>query len=144
MTGSPPAGKTLERAPRSARLGSAGGKFLGSLIGDEPVFDVRKTCTKVDVGSWFFKRPVWIGFLDREILLFAKGRRPYAERIPFAELQASEYNHVTGQLILAPSDTASIKNLKLPPLAARDILAHIHGERIPGDRVSRVSGERGA
>jgi len=118
--------ESLGRAARVARLGSARGRFLDSLIDEKAVLHVLKTDTKVDVGSWLFKRRVWICLLEMEILLFATGRRPYLERIPLAQLQRSTYNHVTGEVVLSPFESAQVQGLKVMPLCGLQILAHIH------------------
>ena len=107
----------LDPTERRARLGRAR-RFAESVTGQESVFHVRKTDTKVDVGYWLGKRRVWACLLKQELLLLAWGRRPYVERIPLAKLRESRYNHLTGQLLLAPIERAAVKALKLPPLAA--------------------------
>ena len=115
----------LDHAERRARLGAARWRFVESVVSDAPIFDVRKTGTKVDVGYWLGKRRIWLCVLEREMLLFALGRRPYVERIALQELGETQYNHVTGELVLAPAETASVGALKLAPLAALEILAHL-------------------
>ena len=123
----------LDNASRLDRLGSARGEFLQSMIGDAPVFHVERTRTRVDVGQWFGKVAVWISILENEMILFAVGRRPFAERIAFDELSESQYNHVTGEVVLAPNEASAIKSLKLPPLAALDVLAYLfRGENQDG------------
>ncbi len=122
----PPANtKPLDCAAQSNRLGRAAGRLLETQLGGEDVFFLLKTRTKVDVGNWFFKRQVRICMLAREMLLFAPGKRPYAERIPFDRLGGSEYNHVTGEVMLLPADDALVERLRVPPLAGLNVLAHI-------------------
>jgi hypothetical protein len=115
----------LDPAEQRRRLGGARQRFVESIIGQASVFHVRRTDTKVDVGYWLGRRRVWACLLERELLLFARGRRPYVERIPLAALRESRYNHVTGELVLAPTETIAVKTLKVPPLAALEILAQI-------------------
>ena len=123
----------LDSASRLDRLGSARGEFLQSMIGDVPVYHLGKTGTKVDVGHWFGKGAVWISILENEMILFAAGRKPFAERIAFDELNESRYNHVTGEVVLAPTETIALGTLKLPPLAALEVLAYIYcGENQDG------------
>ena len=117
--------KPLDPAARLARLGWAGRRFLDSVIGEATVYYLRKSGSKIDVGSWFLKRPVWTCLLDREMLLFALGTRPYLERIPLEDLQQSQYNHVTGEVVLAPARSARVKGLKMSPLEALEVLSHI-------------------
>jgi len=125
MTPSPPNMKPLDSATLSARLGSAGGRFLDSAVGNSPVYFVQKSRTKVDVGSWLLKRPVWVCLLQRELLLFASGSKPFVERIPLEDLHQSQYNHVTGEVVLAPAASAGVSRLKIPPLEALEVLSHI-------------------
>ena len=93
---------------RRARLGRLR-QFVESVVGEAGVFHVCKTATKIDVGYWLGKRRVWACLLEKDLLLCARGRRPYVERIPLAELRESRYNHVTGQLVLAPIEAAAVK-----------------------------------
>ena len=116
----------LDRAGRRARLGGARRRFLDAAVGDEPVFGVVKTGARVDVGSWLRKRRVTACLLKRDLFLFAPGKRAYAERIPFDELRESQYNHVTGEVMLAPAESSQVKRLKATPLAGLKILAHIY------------------
>ena len=116
----------LDEAAREARVGASRIEFLDSLVGEEPVFGLLKTRTRTDTGNWFFKRPVWACTLAGELLLFAKGKRPYAERVPFDKLGASTYNHVTGELMLAPADGLRVTRLKMPPMEGLQVLAHVH------------------
>ena len=118
-------GDPLQRAARLAPLGGARRRLLDRLIGDAAVCCLLKSGTKIDVGSWLCKRRVWACLTDREMLLFAAGRRPYAERIPLEQLGQSEYNHVTGQLVLAPVQSQRVGGLKLPPLAALQVLSYL-------------------
>ena len=121
----PDEGDPQHRTAQSARLGGAHRRLLDRTIGDAAVRCLLKSGTKIDVGAWFFKRRVWTCLTDREMLLFAAGKRPYLERIPLEQLGQSEYNHVTGQLVLAPVQSQRVGGLKLPPLAALQVLSHI-------------------
>ena len=116
----------LDDAGQRACLGRSRTRFVRSIVGDAGVFYVQKTDTKVDVGYWLGKRRVWVCVLEKEMLLFARGRRPYVERIPLGQLGGSGYNHVTGEVLLAPIETATVKALRVTPLAGLQILAHIH------------------
>jgi hypothetical protein len=116
----------LDHTGRHAQLGAARCRFLDAAIGDEPVFGVVKTGTRVDVGSWLYKRRVTACLLEHDLFLFATGKRPYTQRIPFDELRESQYNHVTGEVMLAPAESPQVKRLTVPPLAGLKILAHIN------------------
>ena len=115
----------LNSDQRLARLGEARVRFLESLIGDRDVYHVQRTGTKVDVGYWTGKRRVSSCLLDDVLLLFAVGRRSLVEQIPFHELRDSQYNHVTGELVLAPIEITKVQTLKVPPLAALEMLTNI-------------------
>ena len=115
----------LDDSARTDALSPARNQFLASLIGPEPVFHLQITQTKLDVGAWFFKQPVCAGMLEDELLLFAPGKLPYVERVPFGELSQSEYNHVTGEVVLAPFEGTRVSSLKMPPLEGLQVLAQI-------------------
>jgi len=123
----PPANTNpLDRRARSRRLGRARRRLLESLVGDEAVYYARRTRTKVDVGAWLRKGRVCICLMAGEAVIFAKGKRPYVERTPLTRLRQSRYNHVTGELMLAPDAAPEISGLKIPPLEGLQILAQIH------------------
>ena len=125
MTPTESTAKPLDSATLSARLGGAGGRFLDSLIGRSTVCYLQRSRTKVDVGSWFLKQPLWVCLLEREMLLFAAGSKPFMERIPLENLHQSQYNHVTGEVVLAPADSARVKGVRMSPLEAVEVLSHI-------------------
>ena len=114
----------LDSEQRLACLGEARDQYLRDLIGNRDVYLVQQTGTKVDVGYWMGKRRVWTCLLDNEMLLFALGRVNFFDRIPFSELRDSQYNHVTGEIVLAPIEITKVQTLQVPPLAALEILAH--------------------
>lgn len=91
----------------------------------EHISRVVRTGTRVDVGSWICRRRVWACVLEGELLLVAHGRRPYVESVPFEGLTASLYNHVTGELVLAPAEGARVTRLRLSPLEALELLGCI-------------------
>lgn len=128
----PPANTTpLDRRARRRRLGRSRRRILESLVGDQPVYYAGRTRTKVDVGAWLRKGRVCICLSDGEAVVFADGRQPYVARIPLQRLRESKYNHVTGELTLAPDAAAGISGLKVPPLEGLQILAQIHRRNIP-------------
>lgn len=125
--------KPLDATSRRQRLGSTRDDFFQSVVGEAPVFFLEETGTKIDVGHWLAKRKVWISIVEGEVILFAIGRRPVVERIGFEDLNESRYNHVTGELVLSPAWTLTVRELDLPPLAAREVLAQInHGDHDDG------------
>lgn len=88
--------------------------------GADLVFPTR---TRTDVGYWLGKRRVWGCVWPDRLMLFSYGRRPFIESIPTRELGESRYNHVTGEVLLAPAEHASCIRLKLAPLEGYDVLS---------------------
>ena len=123
----PPANTApLDRARMRRRLSGAERRLAESLASGRGVFAVAPTGTKVDVGRWLGKRRICACVLADEMVLLAPGRRPYAESIALADLQASRYNHVTGEVMLAPATGARLRRLKLAPLEGLQLLAQIY------------------
>jgi hypothetical protein len=116
----------LDRAARATQLGYGQLRMLDSLVGDQPVYHVQRTGTKIDVGGWFGRGRICICLSAGEAVLFAEGKRPYVARIPLQRLGQSRYNHVTGELMLAPDAAPRVSGLKIPPLEGLQILAQIH------------------
>lgn len=80
-----------------------------------------RTRSTVDVGFWLGKRRIWFGILPGQIVLFALGKRPYFTQAPISQLHLSRYNHVTGELLLAPYAESS-HNLAIQPREAYLVL----------------------
>ena len=123
--------------------------MLQEILGDEDVYLVLRSATRIDVGGWLGGGRVCLAVTDDSLLLVAVRRvawasrlcgeptthgrdaratrgGSYLERIPLAELFESTYNHVVGELLLAPAAGARLRRLKLPPLDAYRLLAQIH------------------
>ena len=104
--------------------------LLESILDETDLYCVERTGTTIDVGSWIKKRRVCACATNFELVLIAAGREAYAERIPFSNLYQSEYNHVTGEVALAPAVDTQISGLKMEPLKAMAFLALIHKENM--------------
>ena len=144
----PPRSEPLAGGEAFAALSAAQRAAAEKLLAGEDVFVVARTRTRTDVGSWLGGSTVVADALAGELLLLAAPRCPlafllrllrldrrfpppgepvaYTQRIPFSGLAGSTYNHVTGQLLLAPAETARVRRLKLPALDAYQLLAQIH------------------
>lgn len=96
------------------------------LIGLQDILWLMRTNTKVDVGMWFRKRRLYVCLLSHKLVLFANGRKPCAETIPLTELRESRYNHVTGEVVLAPTEGMRINRLKMSPRNGFQLLAQIY------------------
>jgi len=123
-TSAPTTDAPPDSARRRSRLGTAR-RLLESAIGKGAVRELHETGTKVDVGYWLRKRRVWLCLTDSEVVLFAWGKQPYLDRIPLSQLGESQYNHITGELVLAPAGGVSVPTLRMAPLAALDVLAQL-------------------
>ena len=95
-------------------------------LGEEPVYHAVRSETGVDVGQWFGVGTVWVLALNDEMLLFAAGKRPFVERVPYAEVQKSIYNHVTGEVVLAPGHGLRVERIAVPPSEGYQLLAQIY------------------
>jgi hypothetical protein len=123
VTGQPP--KATDPAPAAgarAALSKAERAFLDKLAAGQSVAALVRTGTTVDVGEWFRRgRVVGVCWGD-EWVMFAVGRRPFVERIPTRALTASVYNHLVGELVLAPAPEARLKQLRMSPVEAGRVL----------------------
>ena len=97
--------------------------------GETPIV-LLKTSSTMDVGQWFLNGRVWIACFAERVVMFAAGKRPYAEEIPVAELAKSFYNFLTGELALAPALAAKVRRVKLAPLDANIILEQINRKEV--------------
>lgn len=80
-----------------------------------------RTHTRVDTGSWWGKRKLWVFATPQRLTLVATGPKPYVhvlERETFCE---SFYNHITATVTLAPYD-GQTKSLRIPPAPAWRLL----------------------
>ena len=96
----------------------------------QALFFLARSDTRVDVGHWFSRGALWVAAADDGLLLFAHGRRPYLEKIPFRFLGQSLYNHVTGEVVLSPALEARTQTLRFPPVEGYQLLAQIYGGQI--------------
>ena len=97
--------------------------------GEVPIV-VLETGTTADVGQWFCNGRAWLACFAGRVAVFAAGKRPYCEEIPRAELGQSFYNFLTGELALAPAPAAQLRQFKIPPLEAQQILEQINRKEV--------------
>ena len=90
-----------------------------------------RTGTRVDVGLWWRKRPLWLCVLEDEILILAVGRRRYSERVSIADCQNSHYNPTSGELVIEPSDALRFPRLKMPSSQALNVLKFLKHNSTP-------------
>jgi hypothetical protein len=82
----------------------------------------------VDTGGWGLNPRLRAAVRGGELVLFAPGKRAFVETLPVAALGESRYNHVTGELVLAPAPEAQVRRLKVPPVEGQELLEAIQGK----------------
>lgn len=92
----------------------------------EPTFVLVKTKSVIDTGGWFANGRIWIAALKSDLILMAAGKKPMLERIPFLHIQESLYNHVTGELVLAPPRGIRTTSVAMTPIDGYQFLAQIY------------------
>lgn len=112
-----------------AQMRAAERRIYDEICGKDQVFLVLRSPTKVDVGSFLRKSRVWLCAAASDLVLFAAGHKPLLLRIPYAHLQQSLYNQVTGELVLAPDRKYPLSHVELSPVQGYQLLAQIfHGK----------------
>jgi len=101
-------------------------EFLRDLCSSAPLYALLCSGSKVDVGLWMRRGRIRVACLESELLLFAFGPKPFSERYALADLRGSIFNHITGELVLAPADGMPMRTLRLPQQDALQLLAQIY------------------
>ncbi len=123
----PPVTEELEYETSSFQLlGDPEKRLAEELFQADPVYTLDKTETTADVGHWLSNGIVWAATTADRLILFAAGRRPYVEEIPFGMLRKSVYNQVTGEIVLGPAKDLKTTKLRMPPAPAYQLLAQIY------------------
>ncbi len=110
---------------RTASLSKAEKALMDEAVAGENVVWLVRTGTRVDVGRWLSKKRVWLCLLPGRLVLFASGKRSVVESALVPELGQSRYNHVTGEIMLAPADNLTNSELRLRPLDGFELLSQI-------------------
>ena len=105
-------------------------RLLEEARGPDPLILVLLSETMVDVGQWIWKSRLWLGATPTDLLAVAVGRHPFLQRIPFRHIQESLYNHVTGELVLAPNRQFRLNRIQLAPLEGYQFLAQIYRDSL--------------
>ncbi len=113
-------------------LAPAGRKLLAEISGMEGVMMLVKSDTRVDTGGWFRRGEIWVCALPRELALFAAGRKPFLQKTPYEHLRESIYNHVTGEVVLAPARGLKQHVFQVPPVEGYQLLAQIYNNNKKG------------
>ena len=112
-----------------ALLSGAEQRLLDEACSGSPFFLLIRSATKVDTGHWFRRAPVWVAALADRLVLLAWGAKPWFDAIPFRHLKQSLYNHVTGEVVLAPASGLRIDRFKIAPADGAQILAQIYASK---------------
>ena len=94
---------------------------------DDPLLAVRSR-TRLPTGLPLWPQRVWLVLQGGQLVLLAAGRRPLQAAAPLSDLSDSRYNHVTGELLLAPGPTLPVHAIRISPLQADEILRRIANE----------------
>lgn len=103
-------------------------KLLKDVCANEQVLLLLKSDSRTDTGSWLRGGRVWVCTTLKEIVLLASGRKPFFQKTPFPVLRESLYNHVTGEVVLAPAGDLRLNRFKVPPLDGYQLLAQIYDQ----------------
>lgn len=114
----------LDNAVVWRTLGSRRRALVARAANDEGVTLLERTGSRIDTGSWFGKRRVWLAFTPMAMVMVATGPQPLCARILLAELSQTQYNVVTGDVVFAPTEPP-LRQVSLSPVAAARVLAQI-------------------
>ena len=68
---------------------------------------------------------------ETELTLHASGPRPFTATAPLADCRASRYHHATGELVLEPAESLTIRHLRIPPQDALGVLRILKSPTTP-------------
>jgi hypothetical protein len=90
-----------------------------------------KTRTHIDTGRWFRRSPIHLNLTESSLTLHADGPRPFTATVPLADCHASRYHHPTGELIIEPAESLPIRNLRISPQEALQVLRSLQPSPTP-------------
>lgn len=96
--------------------------LLQSEIGTTTVRMEVRTRTLIDVGLWWWRRPLWLCVTGRELVLLAVARRRYCERVPLAACREVRYNPASGELVITSHPALRFPRLKIPASTALEVI----------------------
>ena len=108
--------------------------LLADICGADPIMILLKTDSTADTGNWLRPGRVWAAATANDLVLLASGRKPFLQKAPFAYLHESLYNHVTGELVLAPNRGWKLDHVAMPPLDGYQLLAQIYSQQTQGEK----------
>ena len=118
QSSSAPSGVSGSEACSLPQLTKAEALLLSEVADGRPVTAAIRTATTVDVGEWFRRGRVVGARVADEWVMVAAGKIPFVERVAVRDLTSTVYNHIVGELVLAPAPGARLRQLKMSPLDA--------------------------
>ena len=125
---------TEHTAEIRALMAPAAQRLLADICGTAPVLILLKTDSTTDTGNWFRQGRVWAAATAGDLVLLASGRKPFFQKAPLAYLRESLYNHVTGELVLAPNRGWKLDRVAMSPLDGYQLLAQIYSHQTQGEK----------
>lgn len=125
---------TERTAEIRALMTPAAQRLLTDICGVAPILILLKTDSTTDTGNWFCQGRIWAAATAEDLVLLASGRKPFFQKAPFIYLRESLYNHVTGELVLAPNRGWKLDRVALPPLDGYQLLAQIYSHQTQGEK----------
>jgi len=104
------------------KMNAAERQLFEAALGDQQPKLVVRTQTRIDTGKWLGRSAVWLCVTGQQVVLFAVKKRHWIERASLADAEASWYCHVTGELVIEPTDQLTFGRLKLSPTEALGVL----------------------
>jgi hypothetical protein len=104
-------------------------RLLEEACAGKPFFLLLRSATRVDTGHWFRRSPVWVAALADRLVLVAWGKTAWVDAVPYRHLKQSLYNHVTGEVVLAPAPGLRLDRFRVAPLDGVQVLAQIYAHK---------------
>ena len=96
--------------------------MLESTVAAESVRMKVRTRTCIDVGLWWWQKPLWLVITDHTLVIFAISRRKYVEQVPIACCSNVHYNPASGELVISSLPALRFPRLKMPASTALEII----------------------
>ncbi len=101
-------------------------RLLEEACAGKPFFMLLRSQTRIDTGHWFRRSQVLAAAQADSLALFAWGRNAWVDIVPYRHLKQSLYNHVTGEVVLAPAPGLRLDRFRASPMDGVQLLAQIH------------------
>lgn len=122
----------------AADLNSREQHLLNAEIGDTEVLQQVRTRTCIDVGLWWWWRPLWLCVTAKEVLILAVARRCHFERVAIAACHDVRYNPASGELVISSQPALRFPRLRMPASTALEVTQLIHGIQLRAHHQSQA------